>query len=105
MLSIRYYDAFSRVNIKPQLQQTMVNQQAIIRVSSHLYVHDIESAFRSINGVVDAFFTNPYTYESSSPSQTTSASKGILQSQTGYFNFSQGLQELSPSQVEFVISL
>lgn len=105
MLTIRYDDAFSLDNIKTQVQQVMINQQAIIRGSSPLYVNDIEAAFRSINGVVDAFFTNPYTYESSSPSQTTPASKGILKSQTGYFNFSQGLQELSPSQVEFVISL
>lgn len=103
LLTIRYDPSFSLDTIKSQVGETLIGQQMIIRGSTPLYVNDIESNFRNINGVVDAFFTNPYSYNGDSAAAVP-ASKGILQTQTGYFNFSTDLRDLSPSKVEFIIA-
>lgn len=99
-LTIRYNDAFSLATIKSDVQEVLKKQQAKVRGYVPIYVNEIENALREVDGVIDAYLTSP-TAISPDGSASRPASKGVLNTDTGYFNFSEGLRNLS--KAEFII--
>lgn len=101
ILTIRYDSAYSLESIKKSVQAVLKNQQAKVRGFVPIYVNEIESALNDIDGVIDAYFTAPVAV-SPDASVSRAVVKGVLNTDSGYFNFSDGLRDLT--KVEFVIA-
>ena len=93
-LYIRYSKEYSFSVIQSALPNIFLMFQSQLRGDDPLYVNDIETAIKSIDGVRDAYF-NGIQISDPSEEEPISPTNGIIEIPAGYFNFAQNLVDLT----------
>lgn len=94
-LFIRYNSSYPLTQIKAEIQNSLKTQQQMLVGESLVYINDIESALSSINGVRDAYFSG-IKCDGKQPTN------GYFIPQSGYYNFSNTLLDLTDVTFELV---
>lgn len=87
-LYIRYLDTYSLTQIHSGIKDILITTQGALLGDSPVFVNDIESALAAVPGVRDAYFVG-ITCDGVEPTN------GIITPTSGYFNFSEDLQNLT----------
>lgn len=95
-LFVRYYKSYSLPVIQQAVKSALISTQGMLVGGDPIYVNDLESALKAIDGVRDAWFNN-LTYDGS-----RQPTNGIITPKSGFFNFSDALTELSIVQFDAI---
>ena len=95
-LFVRYYKSYSLTVIHQAVKSAMISTQGMLVGGDPIYVNDLESALKNIDGVRDAWFLNLTYDDGQQPAD------GVITPKSGFFNFSEALTELSIVQFDAI---
>lgn len=102
-LYIYYRNDYSLISLQQKLRTELQNFQLAFNSDVPLYINDVESKIREIEGVRDAYFSNPYiTYIENGVTKTTYPINNIITLQAGYFNFDPVLYDFTKDITRFI---
>lgn len=95
-LFVRYYKSYSLPTIQQAVKSALISTQGMLVGGDPIYVNDLESALKNIDGVRDAWFLALKYDNMQDPVD------GVITPKSGFFNFSDNLTELSIVQFDAI---